>query len=232
MLTSAGLVADAKAHNDNATAGIVPSMFNTLIGYATATLPCRRFYIEGSAELVTSSSTSPAGPLCSSMVRSTTPSNLEFRLGPSGGNRHLHPRQPGHHWTRDLGQKERPAAAACTSAVMATSCWWVMANSWATCTRHNRWFRRLVTVPSWARCSRATSYAQATRTSRTTSPSRKLAILAPRRPRRPGPARSVEPARQETACVGGKYGACRGDADCCSQMICSDGKCVEPAVIY
>jgi hypothetical protein len=35
-----------------------------------------------------------------------------------------------------------------------------------------------------------------------------------------------------TACVGGKCGPCGTDADCCGQMICSDGKCIEPGVIY
>jgi len=31
-----------------------------------------------------------------------------------------------------------------------------------------------------------------------------------------------------TACVGGTCGPCRSDADCCSQLICSNGQCTQP----
>jgi hypothetical protein len=232
ILDVGALVADAKAHNDNNTAGIGASMFKTLIGYATATLPCGKFYIEGIGGIgdVIINVTGRAALFVDGSINNT--GNLEFRLAP-GAEIDV--------FIRDnlaivgratFGQKERPAASRVyiggDGDVLLVGDGEFVGNVYAPRSLVQAvgygaflgsLFARDFVCPGFADFAFDLAIKKAGDPCTTTPP--------------PNTCTKCGTCTGGTACVNGKCGACRSDGDCCSQMICSAGKCIEPgAVIY
>jgi hypothetical protein len=231
ILDVAALVADAKVHNDNATAGIVPSMFNTLIGYATATLPCGKFYIEeiGGIGDVIINVTGRAALFVDGSIKNT--GNLEFRLGPSAEIDIFIRDNLAIVGRATFGQKERPAASRVyvggDGNVMLVGDGEFVGNLYAP--------RSLVQVVGYG-AFRGALFAGDFLCPGYADFAYDLAIKSAGDPCTtpippPGTCTQCGTCTGGTACVGGTCGACRSDADCCSQMICSGGSCVEPVII-
>jgi hypothetical protein len=231
ILDVAALVADAKTHNDNATAGIVPSMFKTLIGYATATLPCGKFYIEGIGGIgnVIINVTGRAALFVDGSINNT--GNLEFRLDPSAEIDVFIRDNLAITGRATFGQKERPAASRVyiggDGNVMLVGDGEFVGNVYAP--------RSLVQAVGYgaflgslfARDFICPGYADFAFDLAIKHAGDPCTPVTP-----PGTCTQCGTCTGGTACVGGKCGPCRTDADCCSQLICSDGKCIEPGTIF
>ncbi len=239
ILDVAALVADAKVNNDNATAGIVPTMFNELIGYATATLPCGKFYIEqiGGIGDVVITVTGRAALFVDGSVTNT--GNLEFQLGP-GAEIDLFIRDNLTITGRAIfGERNHPAASRvyiggsgdvrlvgtgdfvgnlyAPRSLVATIGYGVFLGSV---------FARDFVCDGFADFSYDLAVGQAGNCPKPTP----TPTPTPTPP--PSTCTQCNTCTGGTACVAGKCGACQTDADCCSQMICSNGQCIQPGTIY
>ena len=232
ILDVAALVADAKTHNDNTIAGIVPTMFNTMIGYATATLPCGKFYIEqiaGIGDLVIKV-TGRAALFVDGSINNT--GNLEFNLSPGAEIDVFIRDNLAITGRATFGQKDRPAASRVyiggDGDIMLVGDGEFVGNVYAPRSLVQAvgygaflgsLFARDFVCPGFADFSYDMAINHAGDPCTTPTPP-------------PGTCTQCGTCTGGTACVGGKCGACRSDADCCSQLICSGGKCVEPGTIY
>lgn len=228
ILDIAPLVADAKLHNDNLANGISPSMFNLVVGNVSATLPCGRFYIEqmgGIGNIIINVTGRVALFVDGSIA---TAGNLEFRLAADAeidifvrDNLALTGRAT-------FGAKDRPARSRIyvggDGDVMLVGDGQFVGNVYAP--------RSLVTavgyVDVWgsvfARDFVSPGYANFTYDRAIQHAGD---VCDPTTPP-PGTCTQCGTCTDGTACVGGTCGACRTDADCCSLLVCSAGKCIEP----
>lgn len=228
ILDVAAMVADAKVHNDNATGGVISTMFKTLIGYATATLPCGKFYIEGIGGIgdVIFNVTGRAALFVDGSINNI--GNLEFRLAPGAEIDVFIRDNLAITGRATFGQKDRPAASRVyvggDGDVMLVGDGEFVGNLYAPRSLVQAvgygaflgsLFARDFVCPGFADFSYDLAIKRAGDPCGTTPP--------------PSTCTKCGTCADGTACVGGKCGACRNDSDCCSQLICSDGKCIEPA---
>jgi hypothetical protein len=230
MLDIAGMVAQAKVKNDNAIAGLIPSMFNTIIGYANTTLPCGRFYIEGIGGIgnVIINVTGRAALFVDGSINNM--GNLEFRLSPNAEIDIFIRDNLAITGRATFGQKDRPSASRVyiggDGDVMLVGDGEFVGNLYAPQSLVQAvgygaflgsLFARDFICPGFADFS----YDKAIKTA---GDSCNIPT--------PPTCTQCGTCTDGTACVGGKCTTCRTDADCCSQQICVDGKCVEPGKIF
>lgn len=237
IINVAAMVAEAKDHNDNAANGIRPAMFNLLVGNLEASLPCGRFYIEQIAGVgnVIFKVTGRAALFIDGSVANT--GNLEFQLAPSAeidifirDNLVLTGRAV-------FGDESRPAASRIyvggEGTVLLTGFGKFVGNLYAP--------RSLVQAVGYADVAGSIfagnflspgyanfAFDAAISTAGDTCDN-------PGTPKTPPPTTCTQcgVCSGGTACVNGSCGACRTDADCCGQLICSAGQCIQPGqIIY
>ncbi|MFZ5891388.1 MAG: DUF7305 domain-containing protein [Myxococcota bacterium] len=231
LLDVEALVRDARTHNDNASAGIDPKMFNLVVGNVHATLPCGRFYIErmsGIGNVIINVTGRVAlfidGPLDAT-------GNIEFRLAPAGeidifvrDNLVLTGRAV-------FGNKDRPAATRIyvggDGDVLLVGAGGFVGNVYAprslvTAVGYAEvWgsvFARDFVSPGYANFVYDRAIQNAGDTCKEPPPP-------------PGTCSQCGSCTGGLACVNGTCGQCSTDADCCSPLVCTDGKCEEPIVI-
>jgi hypothetical protein len=227
-----GLVAEAKTNNDDAKDGINPAMLNVLIGNVEVTLPCGKIYFEqiGGIGNVIFNVTGRVAVFVGGSVANT--GNLEFRLSPGAeidlfisGNLAVTGRAV-------FGQKDRPAASRIyvggTGDVFLTGFTEFVGNLYAPQSLVQGIGFENVYGSIFARNFVSPGFANFVYDS---------AILtvgdncdAPPPP--PNTCSACGSCTGGSACVNGKCGPCASDADCCSQLICSGGQCIEQGVIY
>jgi hypothetical protein len=227
-----GLVAEAKTNNDDAKDGIDPSMLNLVIGNIEVTFPCGKIYLDkiGGIGNVTVNVTGRVAVFVGGSVANT--GNLEFHLSP-GAEIDLFISGDLKVTGRALfGQKDRPAASRIyvggSGDVFLTGASDFVGNLYAPRSLVQGLGYENVYGSIFAGNFVAKGFANFVYDS---------AILtvgdncdAPTPP--PNTCSACGSCTGGTACVNGKCGACGSDADCCSQLICSGGKCVEQGVIY
>jgi len=238
IINVASMVAEAKDHNDNAANGIRPDMFDILVGNIEATLPCGKFYINQIAGIgnVIFKVTGRAALFIDGSVANT--GNLEFQLSPSAEidifireNLVLTGRAI-------FGDESRPAASRIyvggEGTVLLTGFGKFVGNLYAP--------RSLVQAVGYADVAGSIfagnflspgyanfAFDAAISTAGDTCGDK------PDKPSNPPPTGCTQcgVCSGGTACVNGTCGACHADADCCGQLICSSGKCVQPGqIIY
>lgn len=232
ILDVAALVADAKSHNDNAKAGIVASMFNTLIGHAETSLPCGKFYLEeiGGMGNVIFNVTGRAALFVDGSINNV--GNLEFRLSPGAEIDVFIRDNLAITGRATFGQKDRPAASRVyiggDGNVMLVGDGEFVGNLYAPRSLVQAvgygaflgaLFARDFVCPGFADFTYDLAIHHAGDPCTTPNPP-------------PGTCDKCGTCTGGTACVNGKCGACRNDDDCCGQMICNSGKCVEAGTIY
>jgi hypothetical protein len=233
ILDVASLVAEAKGHNDNAANGIRPDMFNLLVGNVEATLPCGKFYIQQIAGVgnVIFKVTGRAALFVDGSVANT--GNLEFQLAPSAeidvfvrDNLVLTGRAV-------FGDESRPAASRIyvggEGTVLLTGFGRFVGNLYAPRSLvqavgyadvYGSVFAGTFLSPGYANFAFDAAIATAGDT-----------CDKPSTP--PSTCSRCGVCTGGTACVNGACGACRSDSDCCGQLICSSGKCIQSGqIIY
>jgi hypothetical protein len=231
ILNVGGIVAEAKTDNDNATYAIDSRMLNILIGNIEVTLPCGKIYFEqiGGVGNVIFNVTGRVAVFVGGSVANT--GNLEFRLSSGAeidlfisGNLAVTGRAV-------FGQKERPAASRIyvggSGDVFLTGYTEFVGNLYAPRSLvqgigfenvYGSIFAGNFVSPGYA----SFVYDAAIMTGGDTCDTP---------PPPPNTCTQCGTCTGGTACVNGKCGPCGSDADCCSQLICSNGQCVEPGVI-
>lgn len=232
ILNVDGLVNEAKTKNDNAKDGIDPSMLNVLIGNVEVTLPCGKIYFDriGGIGNVIFNVTGRVAVFVGGDVANT--GNLEFRLAAGAeidlfisGNLAVTGRAL-------FGEKDRPAASRIyvggSGNVLLTGFTEFVGNLYAPRSLvqgvgfenvYGSIFAGNFVSPGYANFV----YDSAIMTVGDTCD-------APNPP--PNTCTQCGSCSGGKACVGGTCGPCRTDADCCSQLICSGGQCIQQGVIY
>jgi hypothetical protein len=231
LLDVGALVDDAKTNNDNAAHGIDSKMLNLVVGNVEAILPCGRFYLEkiGGAGNIIVNVTGRVALFIEENLAAT--GNLEFRLA-DGAEIDIFVKKNVVLTGRAVfGTKERPAASRIyvggDGDVLLVGADGFVGNVYAPRSRVTAvgylkvWgsvFARDFVIPGYADFSydRAIQHAGDN-------------CDVPTLP--PGTCSQCGTCTGGTACVDGQCGACRNDADCCSQQVCMDGVCSEPLVL-
>ena len=227
-----GLVAEAKTNNDDAKYTIDPSMLNVLIGNIEVTLPCGKIYFEqiGGIGNVIVNVTGRVAVFVGGSVANT--GNLEFRLA-AGAEIDLFISGDLAVTGRALfGERDRPAASRIyvggSGNVFLTGYTEFVGNLYAPHSLvqgigfenvYGSIFADMFVSPGFANFVYDAAIMTVGDTCDTPLPP-------------PNTCSQCGTCTGGTACVNGKCGACASDADCCSQLICSNGKCVEQGVIY
>jgi hypothetical protein len=227
-----GLVTEAKTDNDDAKDGIDPSMLSVLIGDVEVTLPCGKIYFEqiGGIGNVIFNVTGRVAVFVGGSVANT--GNLEFRLSPGAeidlfisGDLAVTGRAV-------FGQKDRPAASRIyvggSGDVFLTGFTEFVGNLYAPRSLVQGIGFENVYGSIFAGNFVSPGFANFVYDAAIMSVGDNCGAPPPP----PNTCNQCGTCTGGTACVNGTCGACRSDADCCGQLICSNGACVEQGVIY
>jgi hypothetical protein len=231
LLDVGALVDDARVHNDNASAGIDPKMFNLAVGDVRATLPCGRFYIEHMSGIgnIIVDVTGRVALFVDGSLDAT--GNIEFRLAPQAeidifvrDNLVLTGRSV-------FGNKDKPAATRIyvggSGDVVLVGAAGFVGNVYAP--------RSLVTAVGYAEVY-GSVFARDFVSPGYANFVYDRAIQdagdgCKEPPPPPGTCTQCGSCTGGKACVDGSCGSCRTDADCCSPLVCDGGTCSEPIEI-
>jgi hypothetical protein len=232
MLDIAALVAEAKTKNDDAKNGIIPSMFNVLVGDIHATLPCGKFYIEQIAGIgnVIFNVTGRVALFVDGSIANT--GNLEFNLSPTAEIDIFIKENLVLTGRATFGQKDRPAASRIyvggNGDVILTGAGEFVGNVYAPRSLVQAIGFADVYGSIFAKTFVSPGYANFAYDAAITTAGDTCDVPPPP----PGTCTLCGTCTGGTACIGSTCGACSTDSDCCSQLICTNGKCVEPGLIY